>query len=136
MKRHLFIILFTFLFMLAACVQVPAQDRYPSPQTVGWDAAPGVDGYEVTVSLYGEVAEVFVAEVVVLEQLIDLEALGLTGEAETIVRSFIDRDTPWGPVREFSVPLSTFVVSDTPDGRAFSIYRYEPVLPPLMIQVR
>ena len=136
MKRHLFIILFTFLFMLAACVQVPAQDRYPSPQTVGWDAAPGVDGYVVFVSIYGDDAEVEVAEVVVLEQLIDLEALGLYGEAETIVRSYIDRDTPFGIVRDYSDPISSFIAGDTADGRAFSIYRYEPVLPPLMIRIQ
>ena len=130
-------------FLLAAvmlslsCVQIPAQDRYESPQIVGWDAAPGtVDGYSITVRIHGTDTEVAVGISIDLEILVDLEGLGLSGDAETIVRSFIDRDTPFGIVRDYSLPIKSFIAGDTADGRAFSIYRYEPVLPPLMIQVR
>lgn len=76
--------------LLAVAFSASCQTRYDSPQTVAWDSGPDSEAEDVGIRIAGQTEVTIVAlDVVAGEQIIDLEALGLFGVFEVVVRGVV-----------------------------------------------
>ena len=86
MKKAILILVLLAAFLATAACQV----RYDSPQTVAWDSGPTADADDVGIRIYGETDVIIISEgLTTASQIIDLEALGLYGVFEVVVRGVV-----------------------------------------------